>query len=141
MNHRVMHLDNLYDFSLVRFEPESIVLLNKNTRKPFEFHQIAHLEDMHPELSHPCLLRPILYKNGLMYEKGCENLASMLEFRRRDYNPSRYSMEEIINTFEPIFECLEFVHKNGISYGNLNAEHITFFEDGSIFLKDWLFKR
>lgn len=50
MIHRIMHLDNLYDFSLVRFEPDSIVLLNKNTRKPYEFHQITNLQDMHPEL-------------------------------------------------------------------------------------------
>ena len=86
------------------------------------------------------MLRPILYKNGALYAKGCESLGSLLDARRRDYNPIRYSVDEIVNTFEPVLECLDFLHQKSIYYGNLSAEHIVFFENGDIFLKDWLFK-
>lgn len=78
MRHKLMHLDNLYDFSLVRYEPNSIILLEKNTRKPFEFFQLANLNNIRPDISHPYLLRPILYKNGVLYPKGSENLSTLL---------------------------------------------------------------
>lgn len=68
-------------------------------------------------------------------------MASLLESRRRDYNPSRYSVDEVLNTFEPVIECLEFLHQKGIHFGNLSSDHIVFFENGDILLKDWLFKR
>lgn len=141
MSQKIMHLDNLYDFSLVRYEPSSIVLIEKNSRKPYEFYQLANLANMKPDISHPYLLRPILYKNGVMYQRGCENLATLLESRRRDYNPSRYSVEEVLNTFESVIECLEFLHQKDIVYGNLSAEHIVFFDSGEIYLKDWLYRR
>ena len=47
----------------------------------------------------------------------------------------------MLNTFQPIIECLEFLHQKDIIYGNLSAEHIVFLDSGEIFLKDWLFKR
>lgn len=39
MNHsKLMHLDNLYSFSLVRYESSDILLLEKRSRKPYSFH-------------------------------------------------------------------------------------------------------
>lgn len=140
MSQKIMHIDNLYNFSLVRYEPSSIILIDKHSRKPYEFHQLANLNSLHPEIEHPNLLRPILYKNGVLYEKGCESLASLLDGRRRDYNPIRYSIEELGNTFEAVLECLEFLHSKGVVFGNLGPDHVVFFEDGAIYLKDWLFK-
>jgi hypothetical protein len=46
MNQKVMHLDNLYDFSLVRYEPGSIILVDKNSRKPYEFFQMNNLPNL-----------------------------------------------------------------------------------------------
>ena len=38
MNHsKLMHLDNLYAFSLVRYEPNDILLLDKRSRQPYTF--------------------------------------------------------------------------------------------------------
>lgn len=66
-----MHIENLYDFSLVRFEQQSIILLDKHSRKPYQYFQLANLSNICPEISHPHLLRPLLYKNGVLYAKGC----------------------------------------------------------------------
>lgn len=87
-----MQVENLYNFSLVRFEPDSIILLDKNTRKPYEFYHSVPNHHIHPELSHPSLLRPILYKSGALYARGCETLATMLDFRRRDYRPLHFTV-------------------------------------------------
>ena len=71
MNHsKLMHLDNLYSFSLVRYESSDILLLEKRSRKPYSFHELPESIQTLPELSHPCLLRPILYKNGAIFPKG-----------------------------------------------------------------------
>ena len=79
MNHsKLMHLDNLYAFSLVRYEPNDILLLDKRSRQPFSFHELPDQIVTLPDLSHPYLLRPILYKNGAIFPKGVETLASLL---------------------------------------------------------------
>lgn len=48
MSAKIMHLDNLYDFSLVRFEPNSIILIDKNSRKPYEFYQLGEAANIRP---------------------------------------------------------------------------------------------
>lgn len=50
MNQKLMHLDNLYDFSLVRYEPDSIILIDKISRKPYEFYQTNNMANLKPEI-------------------------------------------------------------------------------------------
>lgn len=79
MNHsKLIHFDNLNAFSLVRYEPNDILLLDKRSRQPFSFHELPDQIATHPDISHPYLLRPILYKNGAIFAKGAETLASLL---------------------------------------------------------------
>lgn len=95
--------------------------------------------NIHRNICHKYLLRPIVWRNGMLYAKGCENLGSLVEARRRDYRMERFSDVEVANTFEPILECLGYLHSQGITYSRITAQHIVFFENGEIFLKDWLF--
>ena len=78
MNQKVMHLQNLYDFSLVRYEPNSIILLDKRSRKAYDFYQLSSINNLKHDVCHPYLLRPVLYKNGAMYPRGCYDLSSLL---------------------------------------------------------------
>lgn len=40
MKRELSYLDNLNNFSLVRYEPKDIILLNKNTRQPYRYHEL-----------------------------------------------------------------------------------------------------
>lgn len=75
----------------------------------------------------------------MLYKRGCENLGSVLAARRRDYQVERFSEPELANTFEPVLQCLGYLHAHGIVYARLTAQHIAFFDDGKIMLLDWLF--
>ena len=37
---KLMHLENLYAFSLVRYEPTDILLVDKHSRQPYSFHEL-----------------------------------------------------------------------------------------------------
>ncbi len=67
MNQKVMPLQNLYDFSLVRYEPNCIILLDKRSCKSYDFYQLNSINNLKPDVCHPYLLLPVLYKNGAIY--------------------------------------------------------------------------
>ena len=47
-------------------------------------------EELRPEITHPSLLRPIAYNNGLLYPKGKSTLAAELEQRSRAHQPLHF---------------------------------------------------
>ena len=38
MEQKLTFLDNLYNFSLVKYEPNDILLVHKQTKNPYTFH-------------------------------------------------------------------------------------------------------
>ena len=75
MENKITFVDNLYNFSLVKYEQNDILLVNKNSKKPYTFHQLGSGKEFHPQISHPYLCRPILFKNGAIYPRGDSNLS------------------------------------------------------------------
>ena len=67
---KLMHIDNLYSFSLVRYEPNDILLVDKRSRQPYSFQPLSSSSPILPDVAHPYLLRPILYKDGAIFLQG-----------------------------------------------------------------------
>ena len=66
------------EFSIVRFEPNNILLLHKQTKKTFHYVEPAQEIPFNQNITHPLLLRPIVYNNGLLYPRGSSNLEAEL---------------------------------------------------------------
>ena len=98
----VYHVDNLYHFSIIRYEPTGILLLEKHSKKAYTYHPLPQNIIVHPEITHRSLLRPLLHKDGALFLRGASTLGTLLEQRRRDYRPDKYSREELENTFSPL---------------------------------------
>ncbi|CAM6001978.1 unnamed protein product [Sphagnum balticum] len=49
-----------------------------------------------------------------------------------------FSEEEILNTFLPVLECLNFIHRKGIVHGSVHPANVVVTEDEEVKLKDWL---
>lgn len=90
---KIMHVDNLYSFGLVRYEPSDILLLDKRSRLTYTYHELPPVVAVHPDVSHPYLLRPILYKNAAIFLQAQETLDTLLEHRRRDYTVIKFTQE------------------------------------------------
>jgi hypothetical protein len=65
---------NAKEFSIVRFEPNNILLLHKQTKKTFQYVEPAQGVSLEQSITHPLLLKPIVYNNGLLYPRGASNL-------------------------------------------------------------------
>lgn len=60
-----------------------------------------------------------------------------LDNRTRAFNKELFSEDELTNTFSPLFECIEYLHKNKVVHGQIHPENIVLIE-GEIKLRDWL---
>lgn len=49
-----------------------------------------------------------------------------------------YEEEELVNTFTPVLQCLQYLHSKGVTHGSLCPENIVFNEEGDVMLRDWL---
>ena len=74
MENQLTFLDNLYNFSLIKYEPTEVLLVHKGNRKPYTFHPLQPDHEFRSNITHPSLCRPILFRNGLIYPKGDSNL-------------------------------------------------------------------
>ena len=57
--------------------------------------------------------------------------------RQRAFNKDYFSEDELINTFSPLFECVEYLHANNVVHGQIHPENIVFVNE-EIKLRDWL---
>jgi hypothetical protein len=62
------------EFAIVRFQPNDILLLHKPTKKTYQYIEAAPDAALHPSITHPLLLRPVVYNNGLLYPRGLSTL-------------------------------------------------------------------
>ena len=120
--------NNSKEFAIVRFEPQSILLLHKPTKKTYQYVEPAVDSVLHQHIVHPNLIRPIVYNNGLLYPRGVSTLETELENRRRAHSLLHFEESEIVNTFLPLLECLQFLHQKGVVHGGVTPEGIVFTE-------------
>lgn len=90
------------EFQIVKFEVGNILLVHRASKKAFQYFQATPNVEAHHHITHPCLARPIIYNNGLLYPKGISTLENELENRRRAHNLNIYTEDEIANTFFPL---------------------------------------
>ena len=126
------------EFTIVRFEASNILLLHRPTKKTYQYLEPVHETPLLQHISHPALVRPIVYNNGLLYPRGMSTLETELENRRRARVCLPFSEAEIINTFLPLLECLQFLHKEGVVHGAVTPSSIIFTEDQEIKMNDWM---
>lgn len=75
------------DFAIIRFEPGNILLLHKPSKKAFQYYEPSQETPLLQHITHPSLIRPIVYNNGLLYPRGLSTLETELENRRRAHSP------------------------------------------------------
>jgi serine/threonine protein kinase len=92
---------------------------------------------MHPHIQSDALLRGILFNKGVIYEKEDSNLQLEIEQRKRSFKLEHFTEEEILNTFLPLFTCLQRLHQEGIIHRAVTLQNIVIIE-GEVKLRDWL---
>jgi serine/threonine protein kinase len=126
------------EFVIIRFEPSNILLLHKPTKQAYQYFEASSPAEQECSLSHPSLVRPIRYSNGLLYPKEKSSLRTEIENRRRAFSVLPFSEEEIVNTFLPIIECLSFLHGQEVVHGALSSSNIVITDEEDVKLRDWM---
>lgn len=126
------------EFAIIRFEPNDILLLHKPTKKAYQYLEPTPGAPLMPQITHPSLIRPIFYNNGLLYPRGASTLETELDNRRRAHSIIPFEETEISNTFLPLLECLQFLHGKGIVHGGVVPGNIIFTTEEDIKIKDWM---
>lgn len=126
------------EFVIIKFEPNNILLLHKPTKQAYQYFEASSSVEQDCCLSHPSLVRPIRYSNGLLYPKQKSSLKTEIENRKRAFSILPFSEEEIVNTFLPVIQCLTFLHGQEVVHGALSSSNIVITEEQDVKLRDWM---
>lgn len=61
------------------------MLVDKNTKKVYQYYEMASQDSLHPSIQHPHLQRPIVKGKCLLYPKAYKTLSTELDIRKRAY--------------------------------------------------------
>lgn len=123
---------------IIKFEPNDILLLHKASKRAYQYFEGNPSMQADCTISHPALLKPIRYNNGLLYAKEKSTLETEIENRKRGYNIIHFNEEEIFNTFTPVIECIASLHQNNIIHGALSPASIIITQEDEVKVRDWL---
>lgn len=96
---------------LIKFEPNEVLFMHRETRTIYRYYNRTDNTEDYPQIQNTNLLRGILFNKGVLYEKEQSDLKQEIEQRSRCFRKEYFHEEEIVNTFLPLFETVEVLHR------------------------------
>ena len=96
--------ERLKEFKVLRFLPNDIILLHKQTKKTYQYYESPTIiPDSKIPIQHSIIIKPLIIAGkGLLYPKPYKTLENEISCRKQASQPVPYAEEEIVNTFAPL---------------------------------------